>query len=534
MRTLLLGLDGATFTVLDPLMDQGVMPFLKEFLAAGARAGLRTIVPALTPPAWTSMVTGRKPGRHGVFDFFRPESAGSRHIRFFASTDVGCDTIWTLASRSGRRVTSLNFPAMFPPPKISGYVVPGWVPWRQLRLACWPEDLVERLKGNVPEFNQRELAMDIKLEGKATEGVAANNEYIPWIDLHIRRERNWFDIFRYLHQADPADLTGILFDGVDKLQHLCWRFLRPEDARPLHYKWEFAVREHCLEYFRQLDHLIRGICELAGPETTVIIASDHGFGPTWEVFYLNAWLARKGYLEWARDGAAAGDEQATLGVNQVARHTYLLDWTKTTAYATTPTSNGLHIAVNRNGNEPGIPPEQYEGLRERLIRDLEQVKDPKTGERVVREIYTREQIFPGPHMDVGPDLTLVLRDHGLISILPSRKIVGKRKSVAGAHRPVGVLGVRGPGIRAGLKLEEVSILDVAPLALYAMGLAAPAGVEGRVPAGLYKESWLRAQPIAPAAPEAPEAASTEIQAAAMSAEDEAEVLERMRELGYIE
>src|SRR5947199_8232541 len=113
VRVLLIGLDGATFSVLDPLMARGTMPFLKKFLGQGVRAGLRTIVPALTPPAWTSLMTGRTPGHHGVFDFFRMDLAESRHIRFATSRDVACDTIWDLASRQGRRVTSLNFPLMF-------------------------------------------------------------------------------------------------------------------------------------------------------------------------------------------------------------------------------------------------------------------------------------------------------------------------------------------------------------------------------------------------------------------------------------
>src|SRR5690349_16306885 len=106
IQTLLIGVDGATFSVLDPLLEQGHMPFLQSFFATGVRAGLRTIVPPLTPPAWTSLMTGRTPGHHGVFDFFRLESAESRHIRFFNANDVHCDTIWTLASAHGLRITS--------------------------------------------------------------------------------------------------------------------------------------------------------------------------------------------------------------------------------------------------------------------------------------------------------------------------------------------------------------------------------------------------------------------------------------------
>src|SRR5947199_2239809 len=120
VRVLLIGLDGATFSVLDPLMARGTMPFLKKFLEGGVRANLRTIVPALTPPAWTSLMTGRTPGHHGVFDFFCFEGGGSRAIKFFDSTDVKSETIWGMATRNGMRASTLNFPSMFPAPKIAG------------------------------------------------------------------------------------------------------------------------------------------------------------------------------------------------------------------------------------------------------------------------------------------------------------------------------------------------------------------------------------------------------------------------------
>src|SRR5215471_3536833 len=96
-RTFLIGLDGATFTVLDSLMDRGLMPFLRDFAARGVRAPLRSVIPALTPPAWTSLMTGKRPGQHGVFDFFQLEPE-SRHVRFFTSHDIHSDTIFSLAS----------------------------------------------------------------------------------------------------------------------------------------------------------------------------------------------------------------------------------------------------------------------------------------------------------------------------------------------------------------------------------------------------------------------------------------------------
>ena len=501
-KTLLIGLDGATFTVLNPLMDQGVMPFLKSFLTEGVQAGLRTIVPPLTPPAWTSLMTGRKPGQHGVFDFFRMESPESRHIRFFTSHDVECDTIWSLASQQGRRVAAFNFPAMFPAPRINGYVVPGWVPWRQLRLACWPEDLFDRLKP-IPGFNAKELAMDIKLEAKATEGCSSQEEYGPWIDLHIRREQNWFAIFQHLSKEDPSDLTAVLFDGVDKLQHLCWRFLCPEDFRPLESEWEFEVRERCLEYFRRLDALLEQMCAIAGPDATILIASDHGFGPTYEVFHINAWLEQHGYLAWSEAAAGRDTEGALLGVGQVARHTWLLDWNRTRAFAATPTSNGIYIVVNRDGKSAGVAPHEYSAFRKRLMDDLRGFRDPESGEPVVTGIWTREEAFAGPEGSLAPDLTLALRDGGLVSILPSAQALVRRPMIAGAHRPVGIFAARGPGIRKGVHAGELSILDVAPTVLYSLRVPIPEEIQGRVPEEIYEPAALQLQPVERVPPRLP-------------------------------
>jgi len=97
--------------------------------------------------------------------------------------------------------------------------------WRQLRLGCHPDGLFDRLKA-LPSFNARELALDMTHEAKAIEGCA-EEEYEPWVDMHIRRERQWVDIVQYLRKTEPSAFTALMFDGTDKIQHLCWRFIDP-------------------------------------------------------------------------------------------------------------------------------------------------------------------------------------------------------------------------------------------------------------------------------------------------------------------
>jgi predicted AlkP superfamily phosphohydrolase/phosphomutase len=530
-RAVLLGVDGATFSILDPLMADGVMPFLRSFVNTGVRAPLRSIVPALTPPAWTSLTTGRAPGHHGIFDFFRKETATSPQIRFLTARDVGCPTIFDRASAHGLKTTVLNFPLTFPAPQIEGHVVPGgWMPWRQLPLACRPSTLYARL-AQLPGFNPRELAMDMAHEEKAIEGCK-RDEYEEWIALHVRREQQWFNVLRYLVQEEPSELVAILFDGVDKLQHLCWRFLDPASAATLSSPWERDVRASCLNYFRTLDGLLEEIVGLVDADATVVVASDHGFGAQVRTFSVNTWLRQQGCLAWQEGNAPRPTESQTLGMGQLARHVFSLDWTRTRAFAPMPSGNGIHI-VQSDWNPAGVPPAEYEAFRARLRQDLLRVTDPITGTRVVSRVWTREEIFAGPFLALAPDLTLELEDGGLISILASDEAVTPRPEPTGTHRPQGVFVARGPALRRNAAVPEISILDVAPLLLQSLELPIPGELDGRLRTELFEGAVPApsAQPAAAAGVPAAEAAATE---PLLDEEAEAEILKRLQALGYVE
>lgn len=532
-QAVLIGLDGATFTILDPLMEEGVMPCLRKLVRSGARAELSSVIPALTPPAWTSLMTGRSPGNHGIFDFLRFEfRPNGRQLRVLDSEDVACPTIWSILARHGLTSTVLNFPMTFPSRGVSGSVVPGWVPWRYLRLACYPKTLYERLAAALPELNPRELAMDMSLEERVLEGCHREEDYEQLIQLHIRRERQWFHIARQLMREEPAHLTAVLFDGVDKLQHFCWRFLDRGLFSASASAWECRVRECCLEYFREIDRFIGEIVAEAGNERPVFIASDHGFGPTVEVFHLNAWLHQHGYLAWAKAANVEQKHAETLGMGTMARRFYEIDWDASTAYCPSPSGNGIYIAPP-TAEGKGIAASRYESFRRELMERLLQFRDPATGERVIQRIWTREEVFSGTQMAAAPDLTLSLRDGGLVSILPSEVLLKRRSEPTGAHRPNGVFVAAGPGIRSSALLPSLSILDVAPLLLHTLGVPVPAEMEGCVPEGLFEPEYLHSHPIAFETPAPNNSARTE-HIPQIDPQMEAEVMNQLRALGYME
>ena len=295
-RTLLIGLDGATFTVLDPLMNDGVMPVLKALTDKGVKAKLRSTPHPLTPPAWISMITGRSPGNHGVYDFVRVDRT-DEHLSYSLATgtDNECETVWSIASRQGRSVHAFNFAISYPPEPINGILVPGFIPWRHLSRAVHPPEAYQRIKA-IPGFNPKDLSVDWEAETEAIQALP-DEGYESWIEFHIRREEQWFAIFHHFLEHEPADLTAIVFDGVDKLQHTCWRFLDPSFSAEAG-SWEARIREMCLDYFRLVDGFIGKIVDSVGPDARLFFASDHGFGPSDRIFYVNTWLGEKGYLIW--------------------------------------------------------------------------------------------------------------------------------------------------------------------------------------------------------------------------------------------
>jgi predicted AlkP superfamily phosphohydrolase/phosphomutase len=475
------------------------------------------------------MVTGRTPGHHGIFDFVRShETPGKLYFTLNTSHDVRCENLWSMVSRQGGTITSLNFPVTYPPPAVQGYVVPGFVPWKHLRRAVHPPEFFAVIK-SIDGFDAREMAMDMNQELKSIQYLP-EDEYEGWIMHHIRREQQWLSIMRMVLKETPTDLAAIIFDGTDKLQHLCWRFIDPALAPHAPTPFEKKVSKLCRDYFRAVDACIAEIVGLAGPEARVFIASDHGFGATHDVFYANVWLEREGLLSWT--DAAVRDDSGKSAAARIKSHVVGIDWAKTAAYALTPSSNGIFIRRADGPDHPGVRSDQYEGIRRGLIERLLALRHPQTGARFVQRVMTREEVFPGAACDQAPDLTLVLHDYGFLSVLNSTEVVWPRPEPAGTHRPQGIFAARGPGIAAGAHLAEASIVDVAPTLLHSLGLAVPENLEGHVIRDCFDAAFLAARSVRVAGVTMPNA--TRGEGDALTPSEEEEIAARLRALGYIE
>jgi predicted AlkP superfamily phosphohydrolase/phosphomutase len=463
-----------------------------------------------------------------VTGFFQHASETGAGLQIVSSRQLQAETVWSIASRQGVRALSLNFVVHQPPPRIDGTVIPGWVPWRWLKRFSHPSGVVERLARELPAFDVKQLAMDFDQERKAIAG-APLDDHEPWIALHVDRDRQWFDVFRHLMDAERYGFAGIVFDGVDKLQHMLWRYLDP-DLEPPRASFEYRrTRRSCLRYFAQLDAFLKDAVSRAGPDGTVFIVSDHGFTGCRDIVFINTWLEQHSYLTWKKDVPVVADRCVELEPDFYRLSAF--DMSRTQAFALTSSSNGVHIAIRGTRGETGIAPESYERFRAELIEKLlTDCADPATGEPLITRVSTREEVFNGPNMSLAPDLTLTLRDHGFVSVRRGRSVLEGRPEIVGTHHPDGVFVARGPGIRAGGAVQPLRLVDVMPTALYTAGLAIPSDVDGRIVTEMFDPEYMHVNSpkVGGATGPAP------VAVAAAPAPQDADILARMKALGYLE
>jgi predicted AlkP superfamily phosphohydrolase/phosphomutase len=525
-EVIIFGLDGATYTVLDDLIKRGLMPNLERFISEGVKAKLESTVPPLTPPAWSALVTGRSPGNHGILGFMQYADAHSNSVQLVNSRMLTAETMWSMVNRHGKRAGCLNFVGHQPAPKIDGWVLPGWVSWRWMKNLSHPAGIIEKLKKDLPGFDVKTLALDFEEEKKSITG-AVMDDYKSWITPHLEREEQWFNVLCYMMEKDPVDLLAVVFDGVDKLQHMLWSHLDPAllEDNPEYLR----IQQMVWEYFKKVDDILGETVKRWGDESTILICSDHGFTHSYEILYMNTWLEQQGYLTWKPEIETAPD-----GFSELDNFDLFLpfDPEHTKCFVLNSSSNGIFIHRKGQRNEWGIDPEEYDSFRKELTEALlTRCVDPETGERLITRVYTREEIFDGPNMENAPDLTVTLRDFGFVSTRRTNTVYAKRAKPMGTHHPDGIFIARGPNVQKNKSINRLNLLDIAPTTLHAMDLPIPQDLQGRVAKELYTPEYLAKHPVTWGDRTVTGEASV---LPSDVPEEDVDVLEKMKALGYIE
>ncbi len=555
-KVLVIGVDAATFDLIDPWVAEGLLPNLQRLMENGTRVTLWSVPNMNSAPAWTSFATGKNPGKHGIYYFTRPKKSTYEMQVINGSYRDGL-TFWQIASQHGKKAGVINVPMTYPADTVNGFMISGLdTPGRHAPGWTFPNNLMEHTPQELGEYVIECGLPTYAKSGQLDKGLEVAHQTIA--------QRTRYSLF--LMESHAWDIFVTVYTSIDAIQHYFWKhMLLSGELVGQESRFQTAIRDAYIEVDQGIGELIRR----APPETTVIIVSDHGAGPTLRGYKeLSNWLVMQGLLMPRKE---AHWSTTQLGINTLLRRTYQwvdsrfsrefklflsrnlpgirskveanigfgqVDWARTQLYVS---DVGVELRVNLKGREPqGIVEsgEEYEALRDKVITALLNWHDPRSGSRLVADVKRREEVYTGPHLECASDLLIYWNDTPeLYAIYDTdgnhQDNYGVRvdPDINGGHRPNGVLIACGPGIKSGSEIYEAQIWDVAPTVLYLAGLPIPKDMDGVLLRDMITERVLAQRP-----PEYVDLEGTNAPVSGISFNDEDEELmkERLRGLGYIE
>jgi predicted AlkP superfamily phosphohydrolase/phosphomutase len=546
-KMLIIGLDGATFSLLDPLMAKGQLPHLTRLQERAFRAVLRSTMPPVTAPAWTSFLTGVNPGQHGILHFlnFQADSQPtlmSQATEIFPggfslinARSIQLPTLWQLLSDQGKQVGAINVPMTYPPSPVNGFMIAGMPIPPNASNYTYPPELIQMLPDYQIdlELHEREFAFD-------------PHRFIRRLSEVLARR---LETSLYLIRTQPWDLFMVVLTETDRAQHRFWHWLDPDD--PLYMSSEAQLLRPSLEaFYGQVDAAVGALLQEAGLDCTVILMSDHGFGPVYDrnlyrrVLEQQLGLRRgvgKSYLLQLRTLL-----ERTVGLNREKLYQLMGRWMPRAVLE--KLERQVHEQERRTWQTmPAyiVPLLEHIGgifvrdstpeFVESLITRLLTVRDPQTQQVVIQAVYRREEIYTGPHVAEFPHLIFELTPGYVLrgGIGPHGALVGPRHGdleKQGTHRPDGILLLAGPPILAGAATQMYHLEDLLPTILYLFDLPIPVNLNGHVIGEALTPEWA-SRPVryAPPTPnrEAPSQRLWE------SREEEELIARHLRGIGYL-
>lgn len=545
MDTIVIGIDGGEWDVIDPLIEDGALPNLSSLIDSGVRGELESISPPVSPPAWTSIQTGSNPGKHGIYDFSTfDEKYGRRSIN---SSDREATPFWNVMNDYGVETGLFKVPFTYPPSDIDGFLVTGFPTPDVVDDYAKPDRLSDEI--GAPE----RLFEDWGLQRQADYEEFKNN-------LIEVAERQTNILSKLLSEFD-TELLMTVYDGSDRIQHFFWKYF--DDNHP-RFEDDSNLSTAFHDYYQVVDDGIGDLLGQAGPDTNVLIISDHGFGELSYDIYIDEWLEQQGFL--SRNSATSPNEIARgtsamvikegwkavkrIGLNE-AVHSMLPDslfekgrelqdeskratqWNETTAFFGTLSGQAIFVNLERRFQEGTVSGEEYEETIDALQKSLFELTHPQTGDSLVEDVIRTDERFEGWAIEKAPDLIVETAPEYTLKggrsetlIAPSKQNQNDR---SGDHRSNGIFIASGPAFETGT-IEGASVLDIAPTLLYLHRCPIPNAMDGSVLTEMFTTDAKKEREIK----QTEKYGQTFRQNREWSPEEESELEEQLSSMGYLD
>lgn len=460
------GLDGASWRLLDKWIEDGELPTIARLRAEGSWGVSLSQLPTVTCPNWKCYSTGKNPGKLGVF-WWKMVDKQKRTLVGYDSRSFRSREVFDYLGEAGYRVGVLNMPTTYPPKLVRGFMVSG------------PPDSIERSYTYPPSL-QKDLEEKFGYRIFPRAHIASRNDVLehPQEILDLIRLR--FKVAEWL--VGKVDFLHMTVFYINVLQH----FLYDHDLT--------------LRAWKIIDE---GIKDLYAGDRTVVLMSDHGTHPVDTVFYINSWLEEEGYLvtkksAWKEFLLALGltKERAVRAANRLGIAKFLEEAAPSALRYAVPSQDGT-ITGRADIAEEAIDWEKskaigtgqgtiyvlsykkYEQVRDAIIAKLERVRIPGSERGVARRVYPKGSVYSGPYVDLGPDIVYQQED-GVYSApgIGRKDIFDTSKKWRGENHIEGIFLIAGPGIRKGMRIDKMSILDIAPTILTFFGVDVPSDMDG--------------------------------------------------------
>jgi len=492
-KVLAIGLDGAPPKLIFKWAQMGLLPNLAGLMARGTYGFLKSTIPPMTCPAWTSSVTGVDIHKHGLYDFFLSADLARKRLVFADARKRRVKAVWSLLNDEGKKTVVINLPVTYPPEKVDGAMVSGMLTPSLRSRFTYPPNLKEELL---------DLGYMIDIGETLLEKVTLfKHDPKAYLQEVIKMVRKRVETALYLMREFEWDFFLVVFVALDRVNHLFWKHIDPKhlahDQASAKVLMPWVVR--C---YKAVDEAVGMLVRRVNKKTNVIVYSDHGFRSLNYFVFFNNLLKREGLLATRSHGLSPLITQALL-FKLIKRLPTMI----TLGFLPTSLRRTLGHAM-RSSKEVlsffDIDPRdtlayqlgQFIHINKETIRsEEERAKLARRILSVLRKTYpitrvrafTKEELF-GRNAQV-PDLVLLAE--GTVS---PRHLLTRRGELlckyreeidipslmwCGDHELYGILVMAGPSIKSVARLKEACIIDIAPTILKLMGLEIPVYMNGK-------------------------------------------------------